>query len=63
MRYISESAVQEEEREGKAGRSAVLSSGTCGEEQMASLTVPELRAMAKVRGALAFCDLHAYACR
>ena len=35
------------------------SSGTCGEEQMVSLTVLELRAMAKVRGALAFCNMNA----
>lgn len=36
---------------GKAGGSPVSSSGVCGEEQLGGLTVPELRAMAKVRGA------------
>lgn len=43
---------------GKAGRSAVSASGVCGEEQMASLTVPELRAMAKARCVLAFCNMN-----
>ena len=35
------------------------SSGVCGEEQMAGVTVLELRAMARVRGAPASCNMNA----